>query len=120
MTGTLQVDLTAARHQLDRLVLPEVCEIMRRPAPGAPWGTVAADVPCRYSPHAGRDVDAASDIAAAVDADATIRLPADTDARRGDRLRVTGEAGSVLADVLWTAPMVRVHKNVLVRTVESA
>lgn len=117
---TISLDLTAARAQLDRLVLPEVCEIMRRPSPGAPWGTVAADVPCRYSPRTSRDVDTASDIAAAVDADATIRLPADTDARRGDRLRVTGDAGTVLADALWSAPMVRVHKNILVRTVESA
>lgn len=122
MIGLTPAEVQAVRADFDNLTLTETATLRRQPTPGAPWENVAGavGVACRYSPSQGRDVDAWSDIAARVQADATLRLPADVDVRRGDRAHVTGEAGTVLCEVLWVAPSVRIHRNALVRTVESA
>lgn len=98
----------------------ERCIVMRRDEPGAPLAEIAFDLPCRYVPANGREVDTGTGVTAGIDADATVRLPHDADVRRGDRLRIAGDGGEVLSDVVWTGPAARVHRNVLVRTVESA
>lgn len=116
MLGLTPDELAAVRADFNALVLPEVCTIRRR-GPDGTWGDVAVDVACRLTP--GAEGDDWSDVASQVRATATLRLPAGTDITRLDRVRVTGEGGTVLVDVVYVPATTRVHRSVLVRPVES-
>lgn len=114
-------ELAAMREDAVDALL-DVCTIRRRSAAGAPFADVpgAVDIACRFVPSTGGRPEETGGVAASVDADATLRVAHGVDVRRLDRVRVSGVAGEVLAEVLYVAPSVRAHRNALLRVIESA
>lgn len=99
--------------------LLDVCDLRRRPAPGAPWANVAGGIGlrCRLTPGGGRDVEAMSAVAARLEADAILHLAHDAPVLRGDHAFVN--AARTRCEVLYVHPVVRAHRLCLVRVEES-
>ena len=109
LVGLTDAELAAVRADFDQL-LPDLAEHRRKTA--GTWASAGPDLPCRLKVGIGIDPgqDRLSEAAAAVDANAVVRLPYDADVRRLDSLTIGGRRG----EVRLVIPRPRAHLTVLV------